>query len=401
MKCIACGFDSRYKDRHERDGKCPGCGKRFAFEPRAGAPITDLGFQRAIDAVSAKGHVNWGVEHLYYEVCRRLHRAARWKRRWRWVLLGLAAPLFVVAATYGAWVFVIMLSVLGIGVCWWGFATSTQTVALSSADFSQMWEKWTKTHPDHSKGLILRKEPLPRSRPAERDIPLYSFDRAVICDRARTVDLLLANNFHFENNCAVLSIDGYPPGPFATVREMLKRNPRLQVFALHDATEAGCRMASRLATETEWFKGQAKIVDVGLRPAHGRVFTGLWLGAQAQRLSPGHGITAPEARWLSRHILELAAIRPEQVLKRLYRAINDTPARRPRRDPGDGSGGGGDGGGGASGQPGATSAHEGEFGGAGASGAWDTADGSSGVTFAGGAFGTDAGDMDGDGDGSG
>jgi hypothetical protein len=27
----------------------------------------------------------------------------------------------------------------------------------------------------------------------------------VICDRAQTVDVLLANNFHFENNCAVLS----------------------------------------------------------------------------------------------------------------------------------------------------------------------------------------------------
>ena len=34
--------------------------------------------------------------------------------------------------------------------------------------------------------------------------------------------MLLANNFHFENNCAILSIEGYPPNVFETVRAMLK-----------------------------------------------------------------------------------------------------------------------------------------------------------------------------------
>ena len=46
------------------------------------------------------------------------------------------------------------------------------------------------------------------TRKLDSDIADYSFDRAVICDRARTVDLLVANNFHFENNCAVLAVDG-------------------------------------------------------------------------------------------------------------------------------------------------------------------------------------------------
>ena len=29
--------------------------------------------------------------------------------------------------------------------------------------------------------------------------------------------MLVANNFHFENNCAILSLDGYPSGNAATV----------------------------------------------------------------------------------------------------------------------------------------------------------------------------------------
>jgi hypothetical protein len=34
------------------------------------------------------------------------------------------------------------------------------------------------------------------------------------------------------------------------------------------------------------------------------------------------GITLQEAQWLSQYALELAAIRPEQVLKRLFRALS-------------------------------------------------------------------------------
>lgn len=118
----------------------------------------------------------------------------------------------------------------------------------------------------------MRKPQPATKRSLEPDIADYSFDRAVICDRARTVDILLANNYHFENNCAVLSVEGYPAGPFETVLGMLKRNPKLQVFALHDATPVGCRLAHRLATEPEWFAGQTRVIDVGLHPFTPRRF---------------------------------------------------------------------------------------------------------------------------------
>ncbi|MBN8489160.1 MAG: hypothetical protein J0M20_15725, partial [Burkholderiales bacterium] len=42
-----------------------------------------------------------------------------------------------------------------------------------------------------------------------------------------------------ENNCAVLSIDGYPQDIFSTVMEMLKRNPELKVYAIHNADAKG------------------------------------------------------------------------------------------------------------------------------------------------------------------
>ncbi len=106
---------------------------------------------------------------------------------------------------------------------------------------------------------------------------------------------------------------------------MLRKNPRLQVFALHDATAPGCRLAHRLAQPGEWFQHLGHVTDVGLRPRHAGPFRGLLLPSEAGSVAPGDGITPAEAAWLSGFVLELAAIRPEQILKRLFRAINGAP----------------------------------------------------------------------------
>ena len=119
----------------------------------------------------------------------------------------------------------------------------------------------------------------------------------------------------------ILSIDGYPQGPFAIVKEMLKRNPRLQVFVLHDATPDGCRLAHRLARDREWFPAGVRVIDVGLRPGHARQFFGVWQKSWAP-LAAGEGLSGSEARWLSESKLELAAVRPQQVIRWLFRAIN-------------------------------------------------------------------------------
>ena len=316
MKCIRCGADSKYKERANRT--CPGCNKPFAFEPRAGDPLTDAAFQNAIDAVSAKGQVRWGVEHLYYEIARRAR--------------GTIVPFLVAGAIFGI-VGLFFLAVrhpiglIPIGIAaflaYIAWRRKGKTVHLALADFNRMWSAWRIAHGD-PQGLIVRASP--RGTPTPRrsfdsDIADYSFDRAVICDRARTADLLIANNFHFENNCAVLSMDGYPEPLFDTVRSMLKRNPKLRVFALHDASPSGCRMAHKLTNDPDWFAGQGKVTDVGLRPSQANVFRGLFLAA-GPHVVAGAGISALEARWLSQNTLELAALRPEQILKRLYAAMN-------------------------------------------------------------------------------
>jgi hypothetical protein len=334
--CARCGHDSKAKERTL--GCCPGCKKPFAFEP--GAQFTDRAFASAIEAVSASGHLRWNLDHLYYELCRKLEKRGKLGRKIAKVVLALLVsalaliclvPLGIQLADrrWGiAVIFAVGTAAFGyLALLAWKNAihpSGLRFVAITRETFDKLWRRWLAVH-DSPQGLIVRRQVPQAKRPAESDIGDYSFDRAVICDQPATVDLLLANNFHFENNCAVLSITGYPAGPFETVRTMLKRNPRLQVFALHDATVEGCSMANRLVRDPAWFHGGVPVTDVGLRPRHSPPFQGLLRRVGTVPVTPGQGISQEEAAWLSQCTLELAAIRPEQVLKRLYRALNNKP----------------------------------------------------------------------------
>jgi hypothetical protein len=286
--------------------------------------------------VSAEGSVRFGVEHLRYEVARRMKPIP-----WGWVGTVLGAAVTGVAVH----------PLVGVGLLvplWYLLVKhSAHEMKLSEQDFAGLWRRWVDVN-GTPPAAIVRKQP--EQGPyrsvevsAEPDLQDYSFDRAVICDRARTVDLLLANNFHFENNCAVLSIHGYPPGAFDVVLAMLKRNPRLRVFALHDATLEGCTMAHLLVTQPAWFPG-FKVIDVGLRPGHAGPFLGLYQES-TQQVVAQPGVSAEEAAWLSRYTLALAVIRPEQVLKRLYRAIHRQDQEDAQKDARGQAASGADGGG--------------------------------------------------------
>ena len=110
MRCIYCGVDTKYKDRQPR-GACGGCGKKFAFEPKRGDRFTDVGFKAAIDAVSAKGQVRWGVEHLYYEICRRKLRG-----RFKWAnVLFFSVVWMIISYTAGATIGGLIVLLVAVG----------------------------------------------------------------------------------------------------------------------------------------------------------------------------------------------------------------------------------------------------------------------------------------------
>ena len=153
--------------------------------------------------------------------------------------------------------------------------------------------------------------------------------------------MLVANNFHFENNCAILSADGYPQGRSETVLAMLRRNPQLQVFTVHDASIPGCALPLTLRQE-RWFPDPGvSVLDLGLRPRHALALNLFTLGAGATVVPPALRdlLAAREVAWLEAgNLAEVAALRPARLMRAIYQGF---AAQRTGDGGGSGDGAGG------------------------------------------------------------
>ncbi|WP_421655992.1 hypothetical protein [Leptothermofonsia sp. ETS-13] len=167
--------------------------------------------------------------------------------------------------------------------------------------------------------------------PVNSEITAYSFDRLVVCDRPEIAQLLIANNFHFENNCAILSITGYPPTIFNTAMEMLRRNPDLKVYALHDCTAQGIGLMHQLRSNPDWFPDRnIAVIDVGLSPRQVLSTPGLFVqnsvrAANAAKQMPPEVrqlLSPDEVAWLEAgNFVELESFTPQRLIHVLNRGI--------------------------------------------------------------------------------
>ncbi|MCC3478868.1 MULTISPECIES: MFS transporter permease [unclassified Microcoleus] len=207
----------------------------------------------------------------------------------------------------------------------------TQEVILTFNLFQYWINKWTEINSSIAKML-----PPPRdtnkNAVVNPDVSAYSFDRLVVCDRPEIAQFLIANNFHFENNCAVLSITGYPQSIFNTTMEMLRRNPDLRVYALHDCSPKGIGLVHHLRTSPNWFRdNSAIIIDIGLLPKQilaggGSMFVlSSEKNAQdAKQLSAEirQDLSAEELQWLEfGNYVELESFSPQKLIQILNRGI--------------------------------------------------------------------------------
>jgi hypothetical protein len=341
MKCIQCGAHARLRER--KDGRCPRCRHPFAFEPTTDPSwTTDAQFKNAIERVSGDGKVRFSERNLWYEV----HR--------RWALRGVVrqpTSLFwaaVVGAVVGALPGVVLAKLFAVPALYW--LSAVGAVGMGALTVYANWR--ANTAPPFSHGPpsmrfeVFQKQHLPRwievngpipgllppreeaaaamPRQVPPDVAAFSFDRALVTDRWETAAMLVANRFHFEHNCAVLSVDGYPDGIADTIKEMLRRNPRLTVFALHDASLAGCHLPFVLR-EPAWFPDpRVRIVDLGLRPEIAkRLRLPEFQGSSAFRPPELMETLSPEdQQWLTEgHSSELAALRPTQLMRAAYKGI--------------------------------------------------------------------------------
>ena len=209
-----------------------------------------------------------------------------------------------------------------------------QQFLLTESKFEEIVRRWESINNPINKML-----PVPSqtniSANISSDITNYSFDRAVICDRPSIAQMLIANNFHFENSCAVLSVTGYPESIFETVMTMLKRNPNLKVYVLHDASPKGVGLANYLRTNEKWFTdSNIAIYDVGLFPR--QVFASqafmVIINKSGSRAALNklpeevkNSLSVDELAWLAQgNIVELESFTPQKIMQVLSQAISSS-----------------------------------------------------------------------------
>ena len=183
----------------------------------------------------------------------------------------IAGSYFSLAILNNFFVFAISV-ILGISSIYLGTVQRRRTnqisneFVLQSGEFTGWLGRWSQIN-----GTIAKMLPSPteQSLPTQinNDVTDYSFERLIVCDSAKIAQLLIANNFHVENNCAILSVTGYPQNIFDTVMEMVRRNQELKVYVLHDCSPKGVGLVHHLRTNPNWFENtNITIYDLGLLP---------------------------------------------------------------------------------------------------------------------------------------
>ncbi|WP_318670559.1 hypothetical protein [Nostoc flagelliforme] len=248
----------------------------------------------------------------------------------------LAVGIYAALNIYNSFSLFVIAVLLGMLSIYFGTRQLRQTkfpqeFLFSQNDFQCWLNRWRQIN-----GSIIKILPSPNQEntPAtvNPDVTAYSFDRLVVSDTASIAQLLIANNFHFENNCAILSITGYPQSIFDTTMQMLRRNPDLKVYAIHDCNPRGIGLVHNLRTNANWFlNSEIVIIDIGLTPRQiiatkrGMFIQSSPESAQAAKQLPEEvrqSLSAEELTWLeSGNFVELESFTPQRIIKVLQKGI--------------------------------------------------------------------------------
>ncbi|MTJ10922.1 hypothetical protein [Anabaena sp. UHCC 0204] len=249
------------------------------------------------------------------------------------LVVGILASLFVFKS------FILFVAIVIIGTYSLFLGTQqlgkigklTQELLISPTQLQDWLNRWEQINNAPEKILpSLRKEITPAI--VNPDVTAYSFDRLVVCDSSTIAQLLIANNFHFENNCAILSITGYPESIFNTTMEMLHRNPDLKVYAIHDCSSKGVSLVNHIRSSDRWFlNSNVTIIDIGLLPRQIMATKrGMFiqsspdLATTAKQLSEEvrQSLTSEELAWLDAgNFVELESFTPQRLIQILRSAI--------------------------------------------------------------------------------
>lgn len=226
--------------------------------------------------------------------------------------------------------------VIGVGIS--SFMNTTAFHRGRILDSLFILDKFSRVHGGGERLLPAISKQQPLSRPSTQvqadEFHTYSFDRVLFCESRVMAQFLIANHFHFEHNCAILTLDGYPELTYNDVLAMLKSNLRLKVFSLHDCSLDGMVFLSKLRASQPWLEeASLTICDLGLLPRQVlkrpyRFLIHRVAGRDKKLLSralPGLVVSylqPQEMKWFRQgYYVELESIPPQRLLQFLARGV--------------------------------------------------------------------------------
>ena len=341
MKCINCGTENNYKERVANSHHCKACSHRFVFDPQTmtGKKFTDKFFAKLISDISVNNTFRFTEKQLFYLFNKRLvNNISGSCLSSSFSFIGFVLAFIGILFThYNSGLIAISIGILmlftGTVLYTDEINKTIKTLLITPEKFQDYLNSWKAVNPIDGILTVTEQKNVPSS--INSDITYYSFDRVVVCDNPEIANLLIANNFHFENNSAVLSIDGYPENIFDTVMEMLRRNDNLKVYVLHDASPSGVSVVNTLSTNSDWFANNSNsnvtIYDLGLLPRqvfnNSNFFTQISedYAREAQELSSEikEDLTEKEIKWLEAgKYVELESFTPQRLLKVVSQGIS-------------------------------------------------------------------------------
>ena len=255
------------------------------------------------------------------------------------IFISIAGSFF--SFTFDSTLGFVLTAVLGLSAIWLSFFQRlranqiAETLLINTSQMEGWLENWQRVNGTVTKMLPSPSSFLSATNPealSNSEVSAYSFDRLVVCQSDEIAQMLISNNFHFENNCAILSISGYPQRIFATTMEMLRRNPELKVYAFHDCSPEGMELVNQLRTNPRWFPdGNIVVIDVGLLPRQilaskrGVFVQNSQISATAaENLTPliRQNLSDAEIKWLNKgNFVDLESFTPRKLIQVLQRSI--------------------------------------------------------------------------------
>lgn len=364
--CLGCGKTSK---GGEREGgvyytlwqaeavPCPHCGRLNVFgrfhvfqggEVRRpnGAWFTDRALLKTAKALSRNGELRVHPRQLYYGLVRKQAAKHAVQSGNPGCALALGWLLFTFCFVFIAFVFLTFRACWGTGdPCsrhanpdWlpWLLLAGTSVYGL-------LWRVsgfWTQGLPSHvprppfepvyfarrlerfsenfglprclitrSEGLDRLQQQLERLERADAAPPR----RALVCQKREVANFLFANGFHLQQACLIISPEDRDLPGFNALREHIRQDPRLPVFALHDAGADGCRLPQQIGNDDAWFNGLKPVTDIGLQPEAVKTIDGLHALPDLARKPEQR--SRDEQKRFRHQIVELMALEPRKLLE--------------------------------------------------------------------------------------